>query len=171
MTLLLFLLGAACAGSKDDSTTSAADCGDLDGPGTDTGNIPNISGFWTSSFASEFYEDGTCAVENLTRDSESWIGSFEVVGSPTSSFYLVYADRPDEKYWGAMDVNGGISFTGTHDHSAGALYASFGGLTFHDKYQDRDTILGSATFGLDTDADTLIDCTVKGSWNAYKSGV
>ena len=172
MNLLLLFLGAACAGPKDDSTTAATDaCGDVDGPGTDTGNIPNLLGFWSSSYGAEFYDDGTCAVENLTRDSESWIGSFEVVGSPSSSFYLTFSDRPDEKYWGALDPNGGVTFTGSHDHSAGTLYASFGGLAFHDQYQDRDNIVGSSVFGMDTNQDAIIDCTVKGSWNAYKSGV
>lgn len=172
MTLLLLSVLAGCAGGKDDSATATNDaCGDVDGPGTDTGNIPNVLGFWSSSYASEFFDDGTCAVENLTRDSETWIGSFELVGSPSSAFYISFSDRPDEKYWGALDPQGGISFTGQHDHSAGTMYVSFSGLLFHDQYQDRDNILGIAVFGLDTNDDQVIDCTVKGSWNAYKSGV
>lgn len=165
------LLLGACAKPTDDSVGAGDACGDVDGSGHDTGNIPNLLGYWSSTFGAEFYDDGTCAIEDLTRDSETWIGAFQIVGSPSSSFYLSFADREDEKFWGAIDDFGGLTFTGEHHHASGTMYAQFSGLLYHDQYQDRDIISGASFFGMDTNTDTVIDCGVKGSWNAYKSGV
>lgn len=171
MNLLLLLL--ACGKGDGDSTAETSDdaCGDVDGPGTDTGNVPNILGNWTSSFATAFYDDGTCAVEGLNQSSETWIGSFEVVGSPSSTFYIAFRDRPDERFWGSMDAFGGISLTGEHDHPGGRMIAHFGGLVYHDPYVDTDVMDGSAVLAMDVDDDQEVDCNVKGSWKAYKSGV
>jgi hypothetical protein len=174
MTLTPLLLHlVACGHHSDDSsgTSDEAACGDIDGPGNDTGDVPNLLGVWTSSFAQAFYDDGTCAVANLTQTSETWISAFEVVGSPSSSFYLTYNDRDDERFWGAIDPFGGVTYTGLHHHAEGTMYAQFGGLLYHDQYIDRDVIDGAAFLGLDVDGDAVIDCGVKGSWKATKSGV
>jgi len=171
MNLILLLLACGSGdGDSDDVGTTEA-CGDVDGPGTDTGNIPNILGNWTSSFATAFYDDGTCAVEGLNQSSESWIGAFELVGSPTSSFYVTFADRPDERFWGSLDPMGGISLTGEHDHPGGRMIGHFGGIVLHDQYLDTDVIEGAAVLAMDVDGDLLVDCSVRGSWKAYKSGV
>jgi hypothetical protein len=169
MTPLVLLGLLACAGPSGDSAAPSAECGDIDGAGTDTGDVPNVLGNWTSSFAQNFYDDD-CSTGNLDETSESWIGSFELDGRAPDALYLTFG-RTDERYWGAMDKNGGISLSGQHVHSEGTLYAQFGGLVYHDQYQDRDTIDGSAFLGLDTDGDGNIDCRAKGSWKAYKSGL
>jgi hypothetical protein len=172
MKLLPLLLLAACGPGKDDDSVAVVDdaCGDVDGPGTDTGNIPNILGYWTSTFGSEFYEDGTCAVGGLTQESETWIGAFEIRGNP-DTFYATFGSRPDERFWGGIDAMGGSTMTGQHHHAEGTMYAQFGGLLFHDQYTDRDVVEGAALLGMDVDEDAVIDCTVKGSWKANKSGV
>lgn len=167
--MILFLL--ACTGGADDSAPSdATACGDPDGFGGDTGDIPNVLGNWTSSFAQNFYDDD-CATDNLDQETEGWIGSFELDGRAPDALYLEFLANDTERFWGAMDQNGGITISGQHTHSEGTMYAQFGGLVYHDQYQDRDVIDGSAMLGLDVDGDALIDCKAKGSWKAIKSGL
>lgn len=169
--LLVALLLPACVGPADgDSAGGPSDeCGDPDGSGGDTGDLPNVLGAWTSSFAQNFYDDD-CSTGNLDENSESWIGSFTMDGRVPDALYFSF-NSAEERYWGAMDKNGGITFAGQHVHSEGTLYAQFGGLVYHDQYQDRDIIDGSAFLGLDTNDDGLIDCRAKGSWKAIKSGL
>ena len=166
----LMLLFLACTGAEDDTASEeAAECGDPDGFGTDTGNLPSVLGNWTSTFAQNFYDDD-CSTDNLDAGSESWIGSFELDGRAPDALYMTFGRTP-ERYWGAMDQNGGITLSGQHEHPEGTLYAQFGGLVYHEQYQDRDMIDGSAFLGLDTDGDGEIDCRAKGSWKAFKSGL
>ncbi|MDP2316202.1 MAG: hypothetical protein Q8P41_25110 [Pseudomonadota bacterium] len=167
ISILLALL--ACTGAPTDTGATASECGDPDGFGTDTGDIPNVLGNWTSQFALNFYDDD-CSTENLDADSESWIGSFELDGRAPDALYMSFGSSA-ERYWGAMDQNGGMTLAGQHVHPEGTLYAQFGGLVYRDQYQDRDVIDGSAFLGLDVDADGVIDCRAKGSWKAYKSGL
>lgn len=164
----ILLLLVSCTAGDGDTAATAATCGDPDGFGTDTGDLPNMLGNWTSTFASGYYDDD-CATDNLSDDSEDWISSFEIDGRAPDALYLTFQDSP-ERFWGAMDQNGGITFTAAHAHTAGTLYVQFGGLVYHDKGLDRDTINGFAFLGLDTDADGTIDCHAKGDWKALKSG-
>lgn len=166
--ILALLLG--CAGEPGDDTGPAEDvCGDPDGSGTDTGDIPNVLGAWTSTFAQNFYDDD-CSTGNLNEDSEGWIGAFTLDGRAPDALYLEF-NSADERYWGAMDRHGGVTFAGQHTHSEGTLHVQLGGLVYRDQYQDRDVIDGAAFLGLDTDGDGAIDCRAKGSWKAFKSGL
>ena len=168
--LSLFL--AACGGDSLDSGASAETCGDVDGPsGADTGNVPDVNGAWTSTFAQNYYDDD-CTAANLSATSEAWIGALEVLGTPESLYvYFGSADRPTtDRFWGALDPYGGITFTGRKDHPAGALHVQFGGLVYDDPNRGRPTIRGSAFLGLDADQDGDIDCGARGSWTAFKSG-
>jgi hypothetical protein len=169
MTLLLVLLG--CSGATiDDSSSGESECGDPDGFGTDTGDIPNLLGSWTSTFAQNFYDDD-CSTENLDSGTETWIGAMTIDGRAPDALYMEFGTLADERYWGATDQNGGITLSGVHAHSEGALHAQFGGLVYHDKYLDRDVIDGAVFLGLDSDEDGTIDCRAKGSWKAIKSGL
>lgn len=167
---ILALLGA-CVGPAGDETGAAAssECGDPDGFGTDTGDIPNVLGNWTSQFGVNFHDDD-CSASNFDENSETWIAALEIGGRAPDALSVSF-DLSEERYWGAMDENGGITFAGQHVHTEGTIYAQFGGLVYHDKYQDRDVIDGAGFLGLDTDADGTIDCSAKGSWKAYKSGL
>lgn len=170
--ILLFSLLMSCGGKDDSATSTTSTCGDPDGSGTDTGNIPDLSGDWTSSFALEYYTD-TCTAENFNQTSETWIGSLTVGGSAPDDLYIYFdstVTSDTEYFFGAVDRHGGVSFSGPHAHAAGTVYAQFGGLVYHDQYLDRDVIEGSAFLGLDVDDDGLIDCYAKGSWTARKSG-
>lgn len=167
-SISLLLLVSCTAGSGDTAGT-ASTCGDPDGFGTDTGDLPNMLGNWTTAtFATSYYDDD-CSTDNLDAESEDWIGAFEIDGRAPDALYLQFLNAP-ERFWGAMDQNGGITFSAAHAHSAGTLYVQLGGLVYHDKYQDRDTIDGFAFLGLDTDNDGTIDCRGKADWKAYKSG-
>lgn len=170
--LLLLALLVGCGKGADDSSGAADDdtCGDPDGPGGDTGDVPSLLGAWTSSFAQDFYDD-SCTADNLGQTTEGWIGAFTVTGSVENGFLLEFTQTDDEKYYGRMDPFGGVTFSGLHTHSAGPMYAQFGGIVYHDPYTDRDVIEGAATLGLDADGDAQIDCLAKGSWKAFKSGL
>lgn len=168
----LFSLLLAC--SSDDALDTGVDpaCGDVDGAGSDTGDIPTVTGSWTSQFATDFYDDD-CTAANLSATSETWIGAFTVSGSAPGNLYVYWGPRDNptsERFWGAMDPRGGITFSGTREHPAGTLYTQFGGLVYDDALQGRVTIRGSAMLGLDADGDGQIDCAARGSWTAFRSG-
>ncbi len=173
MTLRTMLLGllVGCTGAGGETGADPAECGDPDGFGTDTGDVPNVLGNWTSSFAANFYDDD-CTASGFDENSETWIGSFELDGRAPDALYMSF-NSADERYWGAMDQNGGITLSGQHVHVAGTIYAQFGGLVYHDTVgdSDRHVIDGAAFLGLDVDADGAIDCRAKGSWKATKSGL
>lgn len=169
MILLSLLL--ACSESSSD-TAAASACGDADGPGTDTGNLPDVLGSWTSQFATDFYDDD-CTAASLSATSETWIGALTLTGSAPQALRLAWGplDNPNgEPFYGVMDPRGGVSFSGTREHPAGTLHAQFGGLVYDDPVRGRVTIRGSAMLGLDADGDGGIDCAARGSWVAFKSG-
>lgn len=166
---MIAMVLVGCAAGPDDSVNDASSCGDVDGEGTDTGNVPDMAGSWTTSFGQESYTD-TCSASDLSQTSETWIGAMQVSGSVPSLAMYFGTERTDEMYYGMVDRNGGVTFSGTHDHPSGTLYAQFGGLAYHDQYLDRDVVDGNAFLGLDADGDGLIDCAARGSWVARKSG-
>lgn len=159
-----------CGGTPDDSGAVAGDeCGDVDGDGTDTGNVPDLAGSWSTSFAQDFYDD-SCSASDLSQTSETWIAAMQVQGSvPSLAMQFGVSGSSDERFYGMVDRNGGVTFAGTHAHPSGTLYTQFGGLVYHDQYLDHDVIDGSAFLGLDADGDGVIDCAAKGSWRAIKS--
>jgi hypothetical protein len=166
---LLALL--ACSDATDTALTGEA-CGDIDGSGTDTGDVPDVGGSWTSTFASNYYDDD-CTAANLSATSETWIGAFTVGGAAPAGLYLYWGPRDNptsERFDGAMDPLGGLTFSGVRSHPAGTLHTQFGGLLYEDALSGRVTIRGSATLGLDADGDGAIDCTARGSWTAFQSG-
>lgn len=164
---LVVLVG--CGGPKVDETGDTTECpGDRGMPA----GLDSPVGRWSASWAADYYDD-TCAVGGIDRDSEAWIGSFTLDGNVPEAIYLYFEpdiDSDTEIFYGVVDEGGGVSFTGVHAHTAGTMYAQFGGLLYFDQYQSRYTIDGSATLGLDVDQDGLIDCAAKGSWVARKSG-
>lgn len=171
MISLLVLL--ACNGGGDSATGGVAqECGDVDGDGGDTGDVPSLTGTWTTStFAGAWWED-LCTAENFNEDSETWIGAFYVEGEAPANLYVYFGPSGEprtDRFWGAVDKYGGVSFSGQVDHTEGTLHAQFGGKTFVDG-NDRTNIVGSAFLGLDVDADDVLDCWGQGNWQAIKSG-
>lgn len=166
MWMILLL---ACGGGDDTSSgDETLTCGDgLQWTG------PNLLGSWTSSFGQGYY-DSNCNIEGFSASSEDWIGALNVTGSVPSNFYLYFdveLNGDTELFMGGVDENGGVSFSGTHAHDAGTIYAQFAGFAHHDQYLDKDVIYGSAFLGVDVDGDKAIDCYARGSWTAFKSGL
>lgn len=161
------LLLSGCGGGHDESGGSTDGCGDVDGSGTDTGNIPDLAGSWSTQF---YYDENNDSCSGISADTETWIGAMQVQGSVPSLAMYFGTERGDEVFYGMVDHNGGVTFSGTHAHPAGTEHAQFGGLAYHDQYLDKDVIDGSVFIGLDGDGDGTIDCTVKGAWVARKSG-
>jgi hypothetical protein len=166
--LLASLLLPACTGAIDDSGAVSEECGDPDGAGgTDTGNIPNVAGSWTSTFAA--YWDDNCTASGFDSESETWVGSFKIEGA-YPSYRAEYNNLPDNRFEVAVDTRGGLTMTGEVEREPGTVYAQFGGLVYTGS-TDRDRIEGSAFLGLDVDHDQKIDCTARASWVANKSGL
>jgi hypothetical protein len=165
MWMFLFI---ACSGGVDTSETASTDaCNNgFSWPG------PNLAGSWTSSFGQNFY-DSTCNLSGFGQSTEDWIGALTVNGSLPSNFYMYFGSEiadDTELFVGGADEMGGVTFTGTHAHAEGTVYAQFSGFAHHDQYLDKDVVYGSAFLGMDVDGDAAIDCHARGSWTAFKSG-
>lgn len=175
MIVLLLALLACDFGGEDTAAVGGTDpaCGDVDGPGGDTGDVPSVIGTWTSTFGNGWYEDN-CSADNFDATSESWIGAFWVEGAAPTNLYVYFGPEGDprtERFWGAVDPQGGFTFSGTQEHSAGTIHASFFGKVWADpNNQGRVTISGAAFLGLDVDDDDVVDCYARGAWQAYQSG-
>lgn len=169
MTLLLTLLACGPAATDTGSGSDDAACGDPDGDGGDTGDIPNVLGKWTSLFATDFYKDG-CSIADLDETSETWIGAFGLEGRVPDNISASFNKNPDEGFHAALDSRGGFTMTGNHQRADLVVYAQFGGLVYHDLALDKDVINGMGTLAFDADGDTFIDCYARGSWNAIHSG-
>jgi hypothetical protein len=165
----LLTLFFGCAGAELDSGTVPAECGDPDGAdGTDTGNIPTVSGSWTSSFAAAYWDDN-CTASGFDQTTETWIGAFKIEGA-YPSFRGSFNSQEDVRFEVAVDARGGLTMTGEVEREPGTVYANFAGLVYSGT-SGRDGIDGSAFLGLDVDDDQQIDCYARASWSANKSGL
>jgi len=159
-------------GDTADSSGTSAECGDLDGPdGTDTGNLPDLLGSWTTVFATEWFEE-TCGIADLDQGTEGWIsgGALHVEGRVPHELWATFTAEEDEVFWGLESSHGGVVFSGIHEHSGGTMHVAFGGLAYFDIYRDKNVIEGLAYMGMDTNDDGEIDCDARGNFTAYKSG-
>ena len=168
--LALSVLCAACKG--DDS---AGSCGDLDGPGSDSGNIPDIRGDWSSSFGTGIFEQD-CDIGGMKQNDMDWIngGSFNIEGRVPDRMLATFVGSDGEEFWGVMNDHGGVIFTGFHRHQATAdaytMDVSFGGLLYHNHELDRDRIEGFVWMGVDKSGDGYIDCHLSGDFIGNPSG-
>lgn len=170
MISLLVLL--ACGTPEDSGAVVAQECGDIDGEGGDSGDVPSAIGTWTTSSRFGSWWEDSCSAEDFDQSSETWIGAFYVEGEAPVNLYVYFGPRGEprtDRFWGAVDDYGGISFSGLVDHSAGTLHANFSGKLFT-KTSGDVTIVGAGFLGLDVDADDVIDCWGQGNWQALKSG-
>ena len=172
----LAALAACRGGGSADSTVAGADastCGDPDGAGGDSGDVPNVLGDWTVVFGLELYDDGACAVDGLERDDLGYLnGAMRVGGRIPDRLTATFSTAADVVYDGVENSRGGIVFTGSRPTPEGhTLYVSFGGLLYEQPQVSRDEIRGFGYIGVDLDsADTAIDCWLQGDWKATKSG-
>lgn len=156
---------------KSDSLDSAVcpSLGDPDGAGTDTGNIPDMYGNWTTTFGTRaFYDD--CNAENFSLDAMEWInGAAMEVGGRLPDRLEATFTLNEGVFQGMVSDYGGVTFAGYTTVRALDTYVSFGGLSFINN-DGRSEIDGFAFMGLDEDGDGVIDCGLRGDFNARKSG-
>ncbi|MEY3209980.1 MAG: hypothetical protein RIT28_461 [Pseudomonadota bacterium] len=163
----------ACADRRagDDSVAALSDeCGDVDGDGGDTGNVPNILGSWTATMGAKQFEE-SCGLAGLSKGSDTPVhGAMEIKGRVPDQLYLVFDEDSGERFFGLVAPTGGATFSGVHESAEGNMHIAVGGLTYDDIYRDRTYIEGHAFIGVDLDLDGNIDCSAKGEWTAAKSG-
>ena len=167
-------LTVACSNGLDTGDAASLEdlCGDVDGPGGDTGDVPNVLGKWTVTFGTNLYDDGACDVEGLEADDWTWLnGYMEIGGRIPDSLVATFDGVEDEQFWGLENHLGGIVFTGIKEKSGHVLYASVGGQLYEQPAVDRNEIRGFGYVGVDKDgADAVIDCWIQGDFKATKSG-
>lgn len=174
LTLLLPLVACGKGDADGDSAPAAdaASCGDLDGEGGDTGDLPNLLGGWTTQFGANRYDDGSCSVSGLSAAELGEVlgGVLKIDGRVPDALYATL-NNDDLRYYGLLNTSGGVVFTGTTEKAGHTLYVSFGGLLYRQPQTDRDEMRGFAYIGVDLDgADTVIDCWLQGDWRATRSG-
>ena len=96
--LWILLLSTGCGPNKDTASDTAS-CSDLDGAGTDTGNLPGVLGRWTVTFGSNNFTDG-CGLADFDNTSENWLnGAMEIRGRVPDALYAVF-DEDDSLFDG-----------------------------------------------------------------------
>jgi hypothetical protein len=165
----------SCKGDEDDTSDADEDteeCGDVDGPGGDTGDVPNVLGAWTVTFGSNIYDDNTCNSPGLTNsDLNEFLSGAMTVGGRVPNTLVAEFSGFDTQYWGLENHLGGIVFTGVRETRGHTLYISFGGHLYEQPRVDRTEIRGFGYVGVDVDSeDGAIDCWLQGDWKATKSG-
>jgi hypothetical protein len=145
-------------------------CGDVDGPGGDTGDVPDVLGKWTTTFGMNLYDSGLCNVSGLELDDLHWLqGALEIDGRTPDMLYIDIDE--DTRMWGLLNHLGGIVLTGTKVQQGHTLYISIGGHLYEQPQLDRMEIRGFGYIGVDLDsADTAIDCWLQGDLIMKKSG-
>ena len=93
-----------------------------------------------------------------------------VIGGRVPNNLYATFNSSDERFFGLESANGGIVFSGVHHDALGTMYASFGGMVYHDVHRQRNYIEGFAFIGVDTNRDGSIDCSARGEWTATRSG-
>jgi len=172
--LLACWVACACTDTPTESGGDGDDChcGDPDGDGTDTGDIPDLWGDWTTNFGSqEFIE--TCGIEDLSPASETWINNaaMQIGGYVPDGLYAFFGDDDEERFYGVVSSHGSVGFSGRHMRRDGyEAHVAFGGLAYHDVYRERDVIEGFGFMGIDLNADGAIECEARGEFTARKSG-
>lgn len=164
----------SCGGGEDSAPTeptASSDCGDVDGNGGDTGNVPAVLGSWNVSFGEEQYSAIECSYEGLTQeDLEFMDGAMTIDGRVPDRLYAEFS-LDGNRYFGLQSETGGIVFSGQKDYRGYTLHISFGGLVYESPLVDnRAEIRGYGYIGVDGDGDNAIDCFLQGTFRATRSG-
>ena len=167
--MIWLFLWLGCAGSGD----SAAECefnGDIDGLGTDTGNLPQLFGSWTTTFGSRsFYDE--CEIEGLGRNDFDWLnGGAMQIGGRLDNVEVSLASAPDAILWATMSSQGAVTISGQHTFRGQVLHIAIGGLLFDNLQLNLTELEGHAYMGIDVNDDGYIDCGILGDFNAKASG-
>ena len=167
LSLLPLLLAGCGKDSGSDTGPFDPECGDLDGTGTDTGNLPDVLGSWTVTFGKWYFSESCDLTDDELTD---WVnGAMQVKGRAPDNLYAQFGDS-EERFYGLESSHGGIVFSGEHESNLyGTLRASMGGHVYYDVYRDKSVIEGFGFVGVDTTGDGEIDCPARGDFIAFKS--
>ena len=166
--LFLFAALMACGGGSD-ATDGADPCGDPDGDGGDTGDVPNLLGNWTATIGQVVF-DGTCQGTDVSRDTLDFLKQpIMLEGSPTN-LRLTFADDSNLVLRGTASPTGAIAASGIITAAGADLHTAVGGMVYYDA-SDRVRWEGGAFVGVDLNADGIFDCDYRFDWAARKSGI
>lgn len=167
--VLVVLLMAACNGNDDTDPDSMDICGDPDGDGGDTGDVPNLISSWTGSFG-QVFTDNNCPPDTVSIAQLDYLEQpFEVDGSVPSAIRLTFADNSAYRLRGTASPNGSWAMSGPIEAGGRTLYTSVSGMVYTDA-TGRVRWNGALFVGADINGDTLIDCEIRSDWNAFRSG-
>ena len=172
---LVYVCGIAmlfCAIGCGNGGDSGDECftGDIDGIGTDTGNIPQLYGSWTTTFASRsFYDE--CDIEGLGRNDFDWLksGAMEI-GGRVDDVDVTFAGASEANFKATMSSFGGVTISGRHIFRGQELHIAMGGLLFENTQLNLTELEGHVYMGIDTNGDGSVDCGIMGDFNAKSSG-
>jgi hypothetical protein len=167
--LVLLLLLGSCGGKDDAVDTGPVDpeCGDLDGNGTDTGDLPDVLGSWTVTFGKWYFAEA-CGLDD--DELKEWVnGAMQIKGRAPHDLYAQFGNS-EEHFYGLESGHGGLVFSGQHESALyGTVRASMGGHVYYDVYRERTVIEGFGFVGVDSTGDGEIDCPARGDFTAFKS--
>lgn len=165
--MYLFMMLLAC-GKNGDSGSCDFD-GDIDGIGSDTGNVPALFGSYNTTFATRtFYDE--CNVEGIGRNDLDWInGAAMQIGGRIDQVDVEFASAPDADLTAIISSQGAVTISGRFLYRGQELHIALGGLLFENTQTNRVEIEGSGFMGMDLDDDGNIDCGVMGDFNAKRS--
>ena len=161
-----------CASGCGKNLDSADECftGDIDGIGTDTGNIPQLYGSWTTTFASRsFYDE--CDIEGLGRNEFDWLsGGAMEIGGRVDDVDVTFSGASEANLKAMMSSYGGVTISGRYTFRGEELHIAMGGLLFENTQLDLTELEGHVYMGIDTNGDGSVDCGIMGDFNAKSSG-
>lgn len=167
---LLFLAGllVACAGDGDDTDGALSECGDIDGNGGDTGDVPNTLGNWTASYGGKFL-DGNCRSEDVPKETLDFLAQPFLMEGSARATRATFADNPDLALRGTTAPSGALALSGIIVAGGVDLHTAVGGMLYEDA-SGRVRWDGGAFIGADLNGDAIIDCEFNTDWSARKSG-
>lgn len=174
ITSLAIIALTGCGEGQDTASDPmiVSTCGDIDGGyGTDTGNVPDVLGNWTSSFAAGIHDDD-CGLHSEPYNAFSFLNSpFEIAGVAPAGLRMELSDDSIGWLHGIESSTGGMVFSGQFDSSYGTAHIAVSGLVYEDAGLGGVAAWeGMVIIGIDTDLSGSIDCTVKGDFRALHSG-
>ena len=164
----LLILGGCNKGGSDETGLDAL-CGDIDGDGGDTGNVPGILGQWTGQFALNLFDENC---NDIGKSNVAYLtGPLEISGYVPDGLRLDFGGDKDRRLRGALSTTGGAGFAGQIEQSQGIFNVSLGGLLYEDTGMGGRAVLNGAVYvGVDINSDGQIDCDLRGDWIGFKSG-
>jgi len=167
--ILPLLLVAGCKKGNDEETGLDTECGDIDGNGGDTGDVPNVLGLWTANFGLNLFDENCSGVDD--SDIGFVNGPIEINGYVPDGLRLDFGSDSDRRLRGAISTTGGMAFAGQIEQSQGIFHFGMGGLVYEDQNMGgRNVWMGGGYVGVDVDKDGAIDCDMRGDWTVMKSG-